>query len=48
MLERKVLEGFGKELGWPEASTVALAAKEGVGDTFSSHGSLRHAGDSRT
>lgn len=48
MLERKVLEGFGKELGWSGASTVALAAKEGFGDTFSSHGSLRPAGDSRT
>lgn len=43
-----MLERFGKELGWPGASTVALAAKECVGDTFSSHGSIRHAGDSRT
>lgn len=48
MLERKVPEGFGKELGWLGASAVVLAAKEGVGDTFSSHGTLRHAGNSRT
>jgi len=48
MLERKVLEGFGKELGWPGAPTAALAAMEGSGDTFSCCGSLGRAGDSRT
>lgn len=35
-----MLERFGKALGWLGGSTVALAAKEGIGDTFSSHGTL--------
>lgn len=48
MLQRKVLEGFGQELGWLGASPGALAAKEGAGDTFFSHGSLSCAANSGT
>lgn len=47
MLQWKVLEESGQELGCPGASPGALAAREGAGDTFSSHGSLRCAANSR-
>lgn len=42
-----MLERFGKALDWLGGCAGALAAKEDIGDTFSSHGTLRHAVDSR-